>query len=71
MHAMKRNFEFNYEKRACITSSFSKHYPAAAPSPSSHKPILPERQRTPFHEARLILIGAEQGASAFSFIEFL
>ncbi|OHX49284.1 hypothetical protein BBV17_00800 [Cytobacillus oceanisediminis] len=33
--------------------------------PRGHKPILPKRQRTPFREAGLVLVGGGQGASAF------
>ncbi|HZG70508.1 MAG TPA: deoxyribonuclease IV, partial [Chondromyces sp.] len=34
-------------------------------APRGHKPLLFERQRTPFYEKRLVLVGADQGASAF------
>jgi hypothetical protein len=36
-------------------------------APRGHKPSIPKRQRTPFRDARLMLVGAVQGASAFVF----
>ncbi|MBG9542959.1 hypothetical protein ABE29_09215 [Cytobacillus firmus] len=38
--------------------------------PRGHKPILPKRQRTPFREARLVLVGGEQGAYAFVYFSW-
>jgi hypothetical protein len=34
-------------------------------APRGHKPSIPTRKRTPFRDARLMLVGAVQGASAF------
>ncbi len=34
-------------------------------APRGHKPVLPKRQKEPLVQARLMLVGASQAASAF------
>ena len=59
---------FRFSNRAKIMSLYFDNCLAPAPTPRGHKPDLPKRQRTPFQQPRLMLVGGGQGASAFLII---